>query len=153
MRIGQRNRNEKITKMTNTLTYTGTLRIVSCWCGVEHAIPQNMYDNSFRQRDAGEPQTSIYCPLGHTWTFAGESKVAQVERSLLQEQQRHDQTKAWLRDERNKLNAERSAKSRIKNRVANGVCPCCNRSFDNLRRHMKSKHPKYMKKEQLEKGK
>jgi hypothetical protein len=27
--------------------------------------------------------------------------------------------------------------------VANGVCPCCNRTFQNLARHMAGKHPDY----------
>jgi hypothetical protein len=30
-------------------------------------------------------------------------------------------------------------------RIGNGVCPCCNRSFTNLRRHMTTKHPEYPK--------
>lgn len=31
----------------------------------------------------------------------------------------------------------------IKKRVGNGVCPCCNRTFENLSRHMSCKHPEY----------
>lgn len=31
----------------------------------------------------------------------------------------------------------------MKNRVANGVCPCCNRHFENLERHMKGQHPDF----------
>ena len=27
--------------------------------------------------------------------------------------------------------------------MANGVCPCCNRSFENLRNHMHTQHPDY----------
>jgi Fe-S oxidoreductase len=44
--------------------------------------------------------------------------------------------------------AQKAAKTRIKNdrdriktRVANGVCPHCNRTFQNLARHMASQHP------------
>lgn len=33
--------------------------------------------------------------------------------------------------------------TRTRNRIANGVCPCCDRSFTNLQRHMASKHPDY----------
>lgn len=33
-----------------------------------------------------------------------------------------------------------ATKTRIKNRVKNGVCPCCNRTFENLARHMQAKH-------------
>ena len=34
-----------------------------------------------------------------------------------------------------------SAKRRIEKRIHAGVCPCCNRSFPNLQRHMAAKHP------------
>jgi hypothetical protein len=39
--------------------------------------------------------------------------------------------------------AEKAAKTRIKNRIAKGVCPCCNRTFQDLQRHMTTKHPDY----------
>ena len=32
------------------------------------------------------------------------------------------------------------AHKRMRERVMNGVCPCCNRTFQNLREHMKSEH-------------
>jgi hypothetical protein len=31
----------------------------------------------------------------------------------------------------------------MKKRAVAGVCPCCNRHFRELERHMASKHPKY----------
>lgn len=31
--------------------------------------------------------------------------------------------------------------TKIKNRVGNGVCPCCTRHFDNLHQHMQDQHP------------
>lgn len=33
--------------------------------------------------------------------------------------------------------------SKLKLRAANGVCPCCNRTFKQLAAHMSSQHPKY----------
>jgi hypothetical protein len=33
--------------------------------------------------------------------------------------------------------------TRIKNRVKNGVCICCNRSFSDLHQHMLTKHPDF----------
>ena len=44
-------------------------------------------------------------------------------------------------DER--LKCDKAAKTRLKNRVGKGVCPCCNRSFANLKRHMASQHPEF----------
>jgi len=36
--------------------------------------------------------------------------------------------------------------TRTKNRIANGVCPCCNRSFKNLHNQMSRQHPDYTEK-------
>lgn len=33
--------------------------------------------------------------------------------------------------------------TRLKNRAAHGVCPCCNRTFQQLARHMSAKHPDF----------
>lgn len=41
------------------------------------------------------------------------------------------------------LTAQRGATKRLSNRVKNGVCPCCTRSFHNLREHMKTQHPDF----------
>jgi len=40
--------------------------------------------------------------------------------------------------------AQKAAKTRMKNRIKNGVCPCCNRTFKQLAEHMKNKHPNYV---------
>lgn len=34
--------------------------------------------------------------------------------------------------------------TRLKKRVAAGVCPCCNRTFKDLSRHMAGQHPEYV---------
>jgi hypothetical protein len=39
--------------------------------------------------------------------------------------------------------AQKGQKTRIKNRIARGVCPCCNRSFADLGAHMQQKHPHF----------
>ncbi|WP_159103999.1 hypothetical protein [Rhodopseudomonas sp. B29] len=39
--------------------------------------------------------------------------------------------------------AARGQVTKIKNRVGHGVCPCCNRTFANLARHMAGEHPGY----------
>tara|TARA_Y100000310_G_scaffold338946_1_gene430083 strand:- start:1163 stop:1354 length:192 start_codon:yes stop_codon:yes gene_type:complete len=33
--------------------------------------------------------------------------------------------------------------TKLKNRAKAGVCPCCNRTFQNLSRHMETKHPDF----------
>lgn len=43
------------------------------------------------------------------------------------------------------LRATKGRLTKTKKRIANGVCPCCNRHFVNLERHMTGKHPDYTK--------
>ena len=129
----------------DTLSYCGTLRTVTCWCGIKYAIPEELCNFNKRKRANGESQVDIYCPLGHTWIIAGEPRIHAVERQLQSERQRHDQTKAALREETNKLNAEKAAKTRIRNRVQGGVCIHCRRTFKQLAAHMRTKHSDCMK--------
>lgn len=41
------------------------------------------------------------------------------------------------------MHAARGQVTRLKNRAAAGVCPCCNRTFHQLVRHMAAKHPDF----------
>lgn len=132
------------------LEQTGQLVVVRCWCGLQHAVPESLHDAQLRQFNDDKPMTAIYCPLGHTWYPAGETKAAQLQNQLQQEQARthreraaHDQTRAELQTTERRRRAEKGAKTRLQKRVANGVCPCCKRTFQNLQRHMDAKHPEY----------
>lgn len=61
--------------MPETITYTGTLVVEECWCGIQHAVPQSLVDEQRRQFNRGQQQTPIYCPLGHPWIRSGESET------------------------------------------------------------------------------
>jgi hypothetical protein len=39
--------------------------------------------------------------------------------------------------------AERAAKTRYKNKLARGQCPCCKATFTDLAEHIKSEHPDF----------
>lgn len=126
-----------------TLTTTVELTITECWCGIQHAVPTTLYKHMERQHANGERQGGIYCPLGHSWTFSGKG-AAQIER------ERRERMEATLTHTRDQLEAERRSHAATKGkltktakRVAGGVCPCCNRSFVQLGRHMAIKHPDY----------
>lgn len=135
--------------MTDTMTYTGELTILTCWCGIKHAVPDTLRRYQLNQHDMGI-NFSVYCPLGHQHVPSGDSRAKKLERELAaakamaaREQQRHDQTKAELRETEARRRGEKAAKTRIKNRVQHGVCPCCNRTFQDLARHMAGQHPDY----------
>ncbi len=121
----------------------------TCWkCKTEYFLPSALY----RSAQASE-RIGVFCPYGHEGHFlerpTEEEKLRQ-ERDRLRQRvaQRDDEIK--LERERREaterqLSAQRGVVTRIKNRVGHGVCPCCSRTFQNLTRHMKSKHPQYAK--------
>lgn len=96
-------------------------------------------------------QATFYCPFGHAQSFCpGESE----EDKLRRERDRLKQQTAQLRDEviheaerreyaERRASAARGQVTRLKNRAAAGLCPCCNRSFANLSTHMTKQHPTF----------
>lgn len=54
-----------------------------------------------------------------------------------------NEQRAKVKQKTRQLAAQKGVTTRIKNRIANGVCPCCQRTFKNLARHMKGQHPNY----------
>jgi hypothetical protein len=94
---------------------------------------------------------TFYCPFGHKQAFRQGPTEAD---KLRDERNRLKQNAARLEDEIRRQRercetAERSAAAykgvatRTRNRVKNGVCPCCNRTFQNLAAHMANKHPTF----------
>ena len=121
--------------------------IVCCGCGISFQIPDE-FDNTLRRT-----HKTFWCPRGCANHYPGESGEERAERlrkraedALARERARHDQTKADRDHKERQRRGEKAAKTRMKNRVKNGVCPCCNRHFTNLQRHMESKHPDWREK-------
>ena len=125
------------------ITYTGELTVLTCWCGLKHAVPAELRRRQLRQHNDGENVMEIFCPLGHGYVPSGESKAAKLERQLQRERQRHDQTRADRDHKENQRRAEKAAKTRLKNRARMGLCPCCNRHFKDLQRHINRMHPEF----------
>ena len=115
------------------IAYTEVLQTTTCWCGIHLAVPENLY------RVAHDEGKSIYCPLGHLFGWS-ETYKTKFER----EQKRVKATKDLLAQEERSHAATRGQITKLKNRVHAGVCPCCNRTFQNVARHMKTKHPDYV---------
>lgn len=110
-------------------------------CGVFHGLEH--YHHEQLVKEGG----SFCCPNGCKRTFA-ESEAQRLRKKLAATEARLDRTKA-ARDyearEREaadrRASAARGQVTKIKNRVKNGVCPCCSRHFTNLQRHIETKHP------------
>jgi|SRR6185312_6642310 len=118
-----------------------------CWkCGEPYCMTKET------ERVLRRSRGTFYCPFGHGAVFAEGPSEAD---KLRQERDRLMQNAAYMEDlirrERDLRKAtERQASAfkgvatRIKNRVQRGVCPCCNRTFADLQRHMATKHAGYI---------
>lgn len=130
------------------LDQTLTFRLHTCGnCGITYAM-----EEGFRARKQAD-KTTFYCPNGHGRMFTGRSdaeKLKDAEKDLVWTQGRltheRDQREAAERSR----NAFKGQVTKIKRRVGKGVCPCCNRSFQDLGAHMETKHPGYGESETTE---
>lgn len=134
-------------KKSETQTFPATLTVINCGeCGGIYALNERYRR---KKQEVGESWTCPYCKCG--WGYSNSSENERLKRELQQEQertlrerQRHDQTKAELRETERRRRAEKGAKTKLKKRVAHGVCPCCNRTFKQLAAHMSAMHPEYV---------
>jgi hypothetical protein len=128
-----------------------TLTVVSCsTCHMTYAIPESLYKSAVKwhgDRTDGRGW-KLCCPLGHTWWYIGESEGDRAKRLLKSERDyaarlaaERDQAKASLHGQKIRASRFKNDRDRERKRAAAGVCPCCNRSFQNLARHMTGQHP------------
>jgi hypothetical protein len=86
---------------------------------------------------------SFFCINGHSQVYVGETEADKLRKQV----DRLQKEKEWAEQAaKTARQAEAIAKGKQKahaERVKNGVCPCCTRSFTNLRRHMATKHPEF----------
>jgi hypothetical protein len=127
-------------------TVVVTLARIACGkCGGVYAISERYHQE--RQNNGG----GWYCPYCRVeWGFFGETAVqrAQRERDAARAEANRQFERARIaareRDhhwtERKKLQTRHS---HLRQRVKNGVCPCCHRHFRNVEDHIKTKHPTF----------
>lgn len=111
-------------------------------CGIPYAMPEEM-DSWVRKA----PHRKFYCPNGHQLHYPGKSDEQfrrEAEEKLARERAAHDQTLASLKAQKAAATRARNERDKIRKRVAHGVCPCCNRTFKQLDRHMAAKHPGFV---------
>ena len=120
------------------ITYRETLTVVTCTCGINFAIPDALNRQLLdHPSGSGANTKSVYCPLGHRWHYLGKSP----EQKLADERKRTQAVRDLLAAEERSHSATKGQLTKVKKRVAHGVCPCCHRTFANVARHMAAKHP------------
>lgn len=122
--------------MTSTMLFGVEYVLVSCGkegCDQSFGMSLRFYDETRRTGNCW------HCPSGHPRIWAGKTTEQQLADAQARETALQDQLTAAV----NEAEQTRVALLRDRQRFANGVCPCCNRSFENVRRHMATKHPDY----------
>ena len=101
------------------------------------AVPKVWQD---RQRDT---HRNWYCPNGHEQHYPSNTELERTQKELARLKRRAE----YLEADRDTLERSRSAVrghlTRVRQRESPGVCPCCKRTFQNVARHMKTRHPDY----------
>lgn len=134
----------------STQTFTGTLVVQDCCnCGMTFGVPREF------DRARHSDKASFCCPRGHWQAYVGKSdeQTAKDEKARAD---RAEQDAAWARARADRLAMERDAEARsarayrghvtrLRNRIANGVCPVqgCRRPFSNVKAHIESQHPEW----------
>ena len=121
---------------TLDVSYSTTIMWTNCGkCGIPFGLPEDFMH--LRQSDGH----SFYCPNGHyiRWFETAAQRLQHAEAQI-----------AHLEDQRRA--AERSNRTlkghltRLRNRIAAGICPWCHRHFTNVERHVKGQHPDHAEK-------
>lgn len=127
-----------------------TLEHVVCdveGCGIVFGLTPQLHGAMKREG------RKVYCPNGHHISYT-ETELDRMRRRLAQETHRAEQAAAdadfWRGQSRRRervLRAVKGHSTRLRKRLAAGVCPCCHRTFQALARHMKARHPGFGGKE------
>lgn len=132
-----------LTRVRDGFTYAGEtdLRVMTCpMCGITYAIPARLQDQAY-ERGGGRIQW--FCPNGHQLGYHGESE-ADRQRKRAERASECAQAERDLREHtEQRLRAQKGATTKAKKRHAAALCPCCNRTFQQLARHMATQHPDY----------
>jgi DNA-binding transcriptional regulator YiaG len=108
-----------------------------CNCGMPFAMTADF------MRRRCEDHERFYCPAGHPQHYTGPTEAQKLRAEI--ERKAEMLLAAELRAESAEKSRQQAALAhrKMRARVANGVCPCCNRTFQNLMQHMKSEHPDF----------
>ncbi len=129
-----------LTDVIRGKTHAETIHFVleeCCKCGVPFFMPAYL-----QKKLRAQPGETFYCPNGHTMVYTGKTEADKLKDQLAAEAREKEHLTNRLLDQ---MNMNTKLTDQLK-RVHKGTCPCCNRSFANLQRHMKTKHPEIIKK-------
>lgn len=132
--------------MSALLQFSFQFSTITCYkCQISFAVPAQSKE---RWMANGE---LFWCPNGHSQAYC-ETEVQRLQKQIEQEKKRREwaeQSRDYSQKRNQTLEKQKAALkgviTKTRKRIANGVCPCCQRSFINLHKHIKHMHPNYSK--------
>ena len=128
--------------MPDTIVISTELAPITCGCcGGTYAIAETYRQNAYNK--AG----SWHCPYCQcSWGYS-ETEIDRLKKQIMAKEneaqllrQKADQfSNNWRRENAARIVIERKLRKE-QERIRNGVCPECHRTFDNVAQHMKSCH-------------
>lgn len=130
------------------VTCSSSLTVVNCHgCGGTYAMSSFFLD---ARREDGVGWNCPYCRAATAYcdneTDRLKKELAKQKNSTAyqrEEKERYLQQRNTLERSRNGMKGVLIREQKKLARVRRGVCPCCNRHFKNVQRHMDSQHPNY----------
>lgn len=128
----------------STIHHTDTFQLIRTSCGHEFYMDPGTYDI---RHDDGK---LFWCPVCGNSQYWSENTIAQLERRAELAERRSAANRAQAIKARKERDHEKARRigyqgevTKTRKRIGKGVCPCCNRHFANVERHMANQHPEY----------
>jgi hypothetical protein len=124
----------------STLVITSTTRftVITCYkCATPFCMTEEMNTERLRSQD------SFWCPNGHSQSYTGKTPEQKLREELTSVIEAKNRVTFERNDLESRLIDTGRKLERVKKRLKGGKCPCCNRNFTALARHIASKHPTY----------
>lgn len=118
------------------------MHIIECArCNIDFGIGD---DFMTRRREDHE---DFYCPNGHANVYRGPTEL-EKERDRLKRRLELANARASAATDQaetaeRRRRAQKAVTTKLRKRITNGVCPCCNRFFKPLFDHIRTEHPDY----------
>lgn len=122
----------------STDTFTQILTLMTCSCGISFAVPETW------RLEQTRTHKTFYCPNGCQIHYPGKSDLQQLRDDRDYWRTRFSSEATQKEYAERCRAAQQGVNTKLKKRIASGVCPCCQRTFKNLAQHMEGQHPNWL---------
>jgi DNA-binding XRE family transcriptional regulator len=120
--------------------YIANVSIVALTAKCGHTI----YMEAGFNRQRIEDEKAFWCTVcGDERHYGSNTETGRLRAELQKTQGELDRARQAESRAREKTGQIARSYKRVRDRIRNGVCPCCNRTFQNLANHMRTEHADY----------